>query len=334
MRATRGACRFDERAAKNVILFFAAALVFVVALDGWAQKYPTRPMRLISAFAPGGGTDILARSIATPVSESFGQPVVVDNRPGAGGTTGSELVAHATPDGYTIIMVASTYAATSAYGKPSFDPVNGIQPIILIGTTGLVMTVHPSVPAKSVKELIDYAKMNPGKLNYASVGAGSVPHLTHELFKLQTGTDLVHVPYKGAGPALIALVGGEIQLTAISMVPIFPHIKAGRLRALAITTPTRSNLMPELPTISETVPGFEVIHWYGIWGPKGIPADIVVRWNREVAKVLKTDEIKTRTRLEGLEAAGGPPEELGETIRRDVEKWRRVLKEGKIRRES
>jgi tripartite-type tricarboxylate transporter receptor subunit TctC len=185
-----------------------------------------------------------------------------------------------------------------------------------------------------VRELIDYAKANPGKLNYASVGAGSVPHLAHELFKLETGTNLVHVPYKGAGPALIALVGGEVQLTAISMVPILAHIKAGRLRAIAITNPARSNLLPEVPTISETVPGFEVIHWYGIWGPKGMPADIVARWNKEVAKILLTDEMKSRTKSEGLDAAGGPPEEFGETIRRDVEKWRRVIKEANIKREG
>jgi len=319
---------------KSTVLITPALLVSFSSQEGLAQKYPAKPMRLISAFAPGGGTDILARAIATPVSESFGQPVVVDNRPGAGGATGSELVARATPDGYTIIMVASTYAATAAYGNPSYDPINGIQPIILIGTTGLVMTVHPSVPARSVRELIDYAKANPGKLNYASVGAGSVPHLAQELFRLETGINLVHVPYKGAGPALIALVGGEVQLTAISMVAILPHIKAGRLRAIAITNPTRSSLLPDVPTISETVPGFEVIHWYGIWGPKGMPQHIVARWNKEVAKVLRTDEMKSRTRAEGLESAGGPPAELGETIRRDVEKWRRVIREAKISREG
>jgi len=315
-------------------LFIAAAFVASLSAEGWAQKYPTKPMRMISAFPPGGGTDILARAIATPVTESFGQPVVVDNRPGAGGTTGSELVARAAPDGYTIIIVASTYAATSAYSQPSYDPINGIQPIILIGTTGLVMTVHPSLPVKSVRELIDHAKANPGKLNYASVGAGSVPHFAQELFRLETGINIVHVPYKGAGPALIALVGAEVQITTISMVAILPHIKAGRLRALAITTPTRASLLPDVPSVSETVPGFEVIHWYGIWGPKGMPKPIVARWNQEVAKVLRTDQMKNRARAEGLESAGGPPEEFGDLIRRDVEKWRKVVKAAKIKRED
>ncbi len=317
----------------------ALSLAAAILVSGWspvglAQKFPVKPMRMVSAFAPGGGTDILGRAIAVPVSESFGQPVVVDNRPGAGGTMGSEFVARAAPDGYTIIMVASTYAATSAYEPPPYDPVNGIQPIILIGTTGLVMTVHPAIPARSVKELVDYAKANPGRLNYSSVGTGSVPHFAQELFRLQTGINIVHVPYKGGGPAVIALVGGEVQMTTISMVAILPHIKAGRLRALAITTPARSSAMPDLPTIGETVPGFEVTHWYGIWGPKGMPKPVVARWNQEVAKVLRTEEMKSRSRAEGLETAGGSPEEFAEIIRRDVGKWRKVVKDAKIKREG
>jgi tripartite-type tricarboxylate transporter receptor subunit TctC len=258
---------------------------------------------------------------------------VVDNRPGAGGALGAELTALAEPDGYTLVMVSSSYAASAAYRKTPYDPVNGIQPIILIGTTGLVMAVHPSVPVKSVSELISHARANPGKLNYASVGTGSVTHLAHELFKLETKINLVHVPYKGGGPALNALVAGEVQLTAISLVPTLPHSRAGRLRPLGITTPTRSHLLPDVPTISETVPGFEVIHWYGMWGPKGLPGSIVERWNREVAKVLLTDEMRARTKAEGLDAGGGPPEALGAIIKRDVEKWRRTVKEANIRAE-
>ncbi len=311
-----------------------AIFALVLPAVAWAQNYPTKPMRMISAFAPGGGTDILARAIATPVSEAFGQAVIVDNRPGAGGATGSELVARAAPDGYTIIIVASTYAATSAYSPPSFDPIKGIVPIILLGTTALVMTAHPSIPAKSVRELIDHAKANPGRLNYASVGAGSVPHFAQELFKLQTGIDMVHVPYKGAGPALIALAGAEVQLTTLSLVAVIPHIKAGRLRALGVTTPARASLLPELPAINESLPGFEVVHWYGIWGPKGMPQAIVTRWNQEVARILRIEEMKNRTRAEGLESAGGPPQEFADLIRRDVEKWRKVMTAAKIKREN
>ena len=316
-------------------LAIAASVLCLMPLPyAYAQKYPTKPIRFIVPFAPGGGTDILARGIAAPLAEALGQPLVVDNRPGAGGTTGSELVARAAADGYTIVIVASTYASTSAYTPPSYDPVDGIEPIILIGTTGLVLTVHPSVPVKSVRELVDYARGNPGKLNYASVGAGSVPFFAMELFKLETKTNLVHVPYKGAGPALIALVGGEVQLTTVSMVPILAHIRAGRLRALASTQRARSALMPELPTIGETLPGFEVIHWYGIWGPKGMSQAIVSRLNAEIARILQTDEVKKRAASEGLEITGGPPQELAVVLKRDVEKWRRVMKEAGIQRES
>jgi tripartite-type tricarboxylate transporter receptor subunit TctC len=318
---------------KTALLAAAVVLVSTFASSTFAQKYPTRPIRLISPFAPGGGTDILSRVIAVPVSESLGQSVVVDNRPGAGGAIGAEITARAEPDGYTFVTVSSSYTATAVYHKVPYDPVYGIQPIILIGTTGLITVVHPSVPAKSIKELIDYAKANPGKLNYASVGAGSVVHLAHEHFKLINGINMVHLPYKGGGPALLAVVAGESQLTSISMVPTLPHVRAGRLRAIAITSPKRSTLLPDVPTISETVPGFELVHWYGIWGPKGLPGPIVARWNKEVAKVLLTDEMKRQMQGEGLEPAGGPPEELLKYIRRDVEKWRNVIKEAKIQRD-
>jgi tripartite-type tricarboxylate transporter receptor subunit TctC len=298
------------------------------------QKYPVKPMRLISPFAPGGGTDILARGLATPISEAFGQPVVVDNRPGAGGVTGAELVARSAPDGYTICVVSSSYAVTSAYSNISFDPIDGIQPIVLLGTTGLVMSVHPSIPVKNVRELIDHAKSSPGKLNYSSVGPGSVVHLGLELFKLETGTNFIHVPYKGGGPALLAVVAGEVQLTMISIVPSLPHAKAGKIRPLAISTPKRSALLPDVPSISETVPKVEIIHWYGMWGPKGMPKAIVERWNKEVARLLHTDDMKARTKAEGMDPAGGPPQEFGDVIRRDVTKWRRVISEGKIKREG
>jgi tripartite-type tricarboxylate transporter receptor subunit TctC len=296
-----------------------------------AQQYPTRPIRLIVPFPPGGGTDILSRIIGAPVSQSLGQTVVVDNRAGAGGALGAELAAQAEPDGYTLVMVSSSYTASAAYRKPPYDPVNGIQPIILIGTTGLVMAVHPSVPVKSVSELISHAKANPGKLNYASVGTGSVTHLAHELFKLEAGINLVHVPYKGGGPALNALVAGEVQVTAISLVATLPHWRAGRLRPLGITTPKRASLLPDVATVSETVPGFEVVHWYGMWGPRGLPKAVVARWNQEVGKVLLTDEMRTRTKAEGLDAGGGPPENLGAIIQRDVEKWRRTVRDANMR---
>jgi tripartite-type tricarboxylate transporter receptor subunit TctC len=211
--------------------------------------------------------------------------------------------------------------------------VNGIQPILLVGTTGLVMTVHPSVPVKTPKEFIDYAKGRPGKLNYSTVGTGSVTHLAHEQLKMLAGIDIVHVPYKGGGPALTALIAGEVQVTMISMVPTLPHVRAGRLRAVGVTSPQRMAPMPDVPSIGETVRGFEVVHWYGIWGPKGLPAPIVALWNKEAAKVLLSPEMKRQMQGEGLDSGGGPPEELQKVIRRDVEKWRRVVKEANIRGE-
>lgn len=312
----------------------AAALVIAVApvSHAWSQSYPTKPIRLIAPFPPGGGTDLLSRIISLPLSETFGHPVVVDNRPGAGGALGAEIAARAEPDGYTLILVSASYAAASAYQKTSYDPIAGIQPIILIGTTGLALGVHPSVPAKSTAELIAYAKASPGKYNYASVGPGSAVHLALELFKLATKVNLVHVPYKGGGPALSALISGEVQVSATSMVPTIPHAKAGKVRMLAITMAKRSQVLPEVPTVAEAVPGYEVIHWYGIWGPKGMPKDVVARWNKEVAKVLQTEAMKSRTRGEGLELAGGPPEEFGAVVKAAIEKWRRVIRDSNLKR--
>jgi tripartite-type tricarboxylate transporter receptor subunit TctC len=316
-------------------VFVSAVLFCVAGSSAWcADGYPSKPIRLVAPFPPGGGTDLLSRIIADPASQSFGQTVIVDNRPGAGGAYGAEIVARAEPDGHTLVLVSASYAATAAYHKLSFDPVAGIQPIILIGTTGLALTVHPSVPAKNTAELIALAKAQPGKLNYASVGPGSAVHLALELFKLKTKTNLVHVPYKGGGPALQALVAGEVQVSATSMVPTIPHAKAGRVRILAITTPKSSPALPGVPTVGETVPGYEVTHWYGMWFPKGVSRDIVARWNAVVTKVLETDEMKARTRGEGLELAGGPPERFGTRLKTDVEQWRRVMKEAGIQQQA
>jgi len=315
---------------KSAKLLMAAALFSVVTPDAFSQAYPSKPIRLIVPFAPAGGTDIMARVIAAQVSESLGQTIVVDNRPGAGGIIGTETVVRANPDGYTLIMVNSNFSGSGAVQKLPYDPVKDVEPIVLIGETGLLLAVNPSLPVKSVKDLVAHAKANPGKLNYGSVGAGSLTHLSLELFKLETKVDITHVPYKGGSLALTATVSGEVQLTAVSMVPTIPLVKTGRLRAIAVTTAKRSSLLPEVPTIGETVPGYESIHWYGMWGPKKLPKAIVARWNKEVAKVLQSKEMRIRLAAEGLEPAGGPPEQFMTVIRRDVEKWKRVVKEAKI----
>jgi len=316
---------------KNRIASALAALTCVISTGAWAQSYPTKPIRMITPFAPGGGTDVLARFIGTRLAESFGQPIVVDNRPGAGGNIGAEMTVRAEPDGYTLIIVSATYAATSAYRPPAFDPINDITPIILLGTTGLLFSVHPSIPVNNIQDLINHARANPGKLNFATVGAGSNVHLAMELFKLMTRTDLVAVPYKGGAPAMTAIVAGEIQATAMSIVPSMPHVKSGRVRALAVTTAKRSPLLPDIPAVSETVPGYEASHWYAMWGPKGLPKGIVTRWNGAVAALLATPEAKTRFRREGMEVAGGPPEEFSKLNKDTIEKWRRVMREAKIK---
>lgn len=312
-------------------LALAVVLVSITAPATAADKYPTRPVRLIAPFPPGGGTDILSRIIAVPATETLGQSVVVDNRPGAGGAIGADIAAHAEPNGHTLILVSSSYAATAAYRKPSYDPVDGIAPIILIGTTGLLMITHPTVTAKSIPELIAYARANPGKLNYASVGMGSVSHLSHELFRLLARVDIVHVPFKGGGPALQGVIGNEVQIGAVSIVPTIPHIRAGRLRAIGVTTPKRSPLLPDVASIGEAVPGFEVTHWYGMWAPKGTPKPILSRWNQIVAKLLAGETMKRSMQAEGLDVAGGPPEEFHGRVRTDVEKWRKVVAQANIK---
>ena len=308
----------------------AVALSFTAADVLAQQKYPTKPIRLITPFAPGGGTDILGRLIGPQVSEALGQPVIVDNRPGGGGTLGAGITVRADPDGYTLILVSGSYGANAALHDLPYDSVTDITPIILIGTTGLLVSMHPSVPIKTIKEIIAYARANPGKLNFGSAGVGGLGHLAQELFRLQTKVDITHVPYKGSGPVMTALLSGEVNSSFSSLVPSIPHVKAGRLRAIALTTPKRSRAIPDVPTVGETVPGYEVTHWYGMWGPKGLPQPIVTRWNQEVAKVLNTEAMKKWLAQEGLEPAGGPPEEYLERIRSDVEKWKKVVKEAKI----
>ena len=316
----------------NLVRCAVAAIAFSLLAAGvQAQsKYPSRPIRLLTPFAAGGGSDLLARLIGTPLTEVLGQPIVVDNRPGGGGTLGAGIAARAEPDGYTLIVVSGSFGANAAMHNLPYDSVTGITPIILIGTTPLVLTVNPKVPLKSVKEFIDYAKANPGKLNIASAGVGTLDHLAGEFFKLQTGAAYTIVPYKGSGPAMTGLLSGEVSGSMTTLVTSIPHVKAGRLRAIGVTTAKRSRALPDVPAISETVPGYDVVHWYGMWGPKGLPKDIVTRWNREVAKVLHTSATEKLLENQGLERAGGPPEEFTNRLKVDVVKWKKVVKEARI----
>ena len=311
-------------------LLMCCALVFVAAGAHAQQKYPTKPVRLMTPFAPGGGSDILARLIGPQLHEKWGQAIIVDNRPGGGGTLGAGLAVNAAPDGYTLILVSGSYGANAALHKLPYDSVTDIQPIILIGETGLVVTMHPKSPIRNMKEFIADALANPNKYNYGSAGTGGLGHLAGALFVLETKTKLTHIPYKGSGPVMSALLANEVPTSFSSLVPSMPHIKAGRLRPIGVTPAKRLRALPDVPSIGELVPGYDVVHWYGIWGPKGIAPGIVAQWNSEVANIIKTDAMQKWFAQEGMEPAGGPPDQFRERIRRDAEKWKRVVKEANI----
>ena len=294
-------------------------------------KYPTKPIRLIVPFAPGGGTDIVARAMAQKLTESLGQSVVVDNRAGGGGTIGVETAVRAAPDGYTLAMVSGSYAANAAIFKLPYDPINDITPISLIGETGFMVALHPSVPAKSIKELIALSKAKPNSLNYASTGTGGITHLATELFDLMAGTKMTHVPYKGTGPALTDLLGGQIQLMFGALPALVPQSKSGKVRGIAVTTAKRVGALPDMPTVGETVPGYEAILWYAAWGPKNLPKEIVTLLNAEIASAIKTPAMHERLAAEGIEPAGGPPQQLRDILNREVPKWRKVVKDANVK---
>jgi len=295
------------------------------------QKYPTKPIRLVVPFPAGGQTDIVARSLMQKMGEAFGQTVVIDNRPGAGGTIGAEIGVKAPGDGYTLIMISTSYTSNAALYKLAYHPMNDIVPITYIGEIANLVTVHPSGPARSVKELIAYARANPGRINYGSGGTGSGNHLAAEFFSQMTGARFTHVPYKGATSAVNDLIGGNIQLIFGGLPGLLPHHKAKRVRGLAVTGAKRSDSLPDIPTVAETVPGYEAVSWASIIGPRGVPRDVVTRWNREMDRVLQLPDIKERMAVIGLEIVGGPPERLRALLARDIAKWQKVVKTADIK---
>jgi tripartite-type tricarboxylate transporter receptor subunit TctC len=293
--------------------------------------YPTKPMRVIVQFAPGGQGDVIARAIATKATDSFRQTVLVDNRPGGAGTIATEAALKSTPDGYTLIVISSSYAANAALYKRAFDPVADITPVALIGDTGLIVGVHPSVPVRSVSELVAHAKANPGKLNFGSSGVGGTPHLATELFCQMTGTRMAHVPYKGVVLALTDLMSGQLQVLFGSVSNALPQIRAGRARGIAVTAAKRLATAPEFPAIAETVPGYEAVVWYAVLGPKGLPKDVVARWNGEVNRILKLPDVIERMTTYGMELSVGTPQRFHDVLKRDVERWRQVVKLANIK---
>ncbi|MGZ5160772.1 MAG: tripartite tricarboxylate transporter substrate binding protein [Burkholderiales bacterium] len=313
------------------------ALVAAVASQHvYAQSatYPVRPVRLIVPFAPGGGTDASARLIAQKLTESFAKSVVVDNRAGGGGTVGVETAVNATPDGYTMLLISASYATNAAIYKLPYDAVNDITPVTQVFDSATVVALHPSIPVMSLKELIAYAKAKPGALNYGSSGTGGITHLSTELFDQLAGTRMTHVPYRGTGPAMNDLLGGQIQLIFGAVASVMPHVNAKRLRGIAVTSAKRSIGAPELPPVAETVHGYEAAIWYGVVGPKGLPKQIVQRWNSEIDRIIGLPEMKERMIREGFERVEVSPSRFHELLKREVSKWNTVVKKGNIRAET
>ncbi len=297
---------------------------------GAADNYPAKPIRFVVAFPPGGGTDIIARVIAQKLSERLAQQVVVDNRPGAGGNIGTDIVAKSAPDGYTMLMGSAGPLAINAslFAKMPFDPIRDLAPVTLAASTPNVLVVHPSLPARTVKELIALARARPGEINFASSGHGTPAHLAGELFNSMAGVKLVHVPYKGAAPALADLLGGQVQLMFSTMPPALPHVKDGKLRALAVTSRKRSPAAPDLPTLDEAaLAGFEAITWHGVVVPAGTPTTVIALLNREIVAILHLPEVVERLSGQGAEALGSTPEEFAAYIGSESVKWAKVVRE-------
>jgi tripartite-type tricarboxylate transporter receptor subunit TctC len=313
------------------LLWFAAMLAAGAAL---AQQYPVKPVRIVVGFAPGGGSDFIARLIAQKLTERFGTQVMVDNRPGAGSTLAAEQVVKSPPDGYTILLSAASYTVNPALYKLSFDPLNDITPIVQLSKGPYVVAVHPSVPANTLQELVALARKEPDKLAYASSGNGSHVHIATEYLLDVAKIRLVHVPYKGTGPALNDTIGGQVQVILGSVATALQHVRSGRLRALAVTTPKRISAAPDVPTVQEAgFPSYEVTNWHGLVGPKGLPKDVLERLSKEVNEALKSPEMAKVLAGDGLEPAGGTPEEFAVIIKNELARWNQVVKQAGVKLE-
>ena len=305
-----------------------AAAVLQLPAAAWAQAYPSKAVRLIVPFAAGGSTDIVGRTVAQKLSEMWGQPVVVDNRPGGGTVIGTEIVAKAPPDGYTLLVTPAPFTINpSLLARLPYDALTDFSPITLINTTPLVVVVNPSVPAKSIKELIALAKASPGKLNFGSSGTGGSNHLAGELFNAMAGVKMVHIPYKGNAPALTDLVGGHVDVVFNGLTSALALIRGNKLRALAVTSRARSPVLPELPTVSETgLKGFEAVAWNGLSAPARTPREVIARINADVIKIVNAPELKERLKAEGSDPVGTTPEQFATFLREEVAKWAKVIK--------
>ena len=318
--------KFSVRSSRRISSAGAAALPAVSRI-AWAQAYPSRPVRIIVGFAPSGATDIMARLIGQWLSERLGQQFIVENRPGAASNIATEAVVNAPPDGYTLLVVTSVNAINATlYDKLSFNLIRDIAPVASIHREPFLVEVNPSVPVKTVPELIAYAKANPANINMASAGIGSGNHIAGELFKMMTGVTFVHVPYRGAGPALVDLLGGQVQVMFATMSSSIEYVRGGKLRALAVTTATRSPVLPDIPTVAEFVPGYESSFWTGVGAPKNTPAEIVDKLNKEINAALADPKMKARLAELGATALPGSPADFGRLIADETEKGAKVVK--------
>jgi tripartite-type tricarboxylate transporter receptor subunit TctC len=317
---------------KTLAMFFSTITLLFTTSCAVAQAYPAKPVRVIVPFAPGGSLDVVGRVVFDSVSRLIGQQVIMDFRPGASGNIGTELVARAAPDGYTLLLNTLPLVVNpSMYRKLPFDVVKDFAPISLIGTAPFVLVVHPSVPAKSVKELVALAKSRAGKLNYASAGIGTNLHVAVELLKNLTKTDILHIGYKGGGPALIATLSGEADLSILSIPAALPHMQSGRLRALATTGAKRSPSLPQLPTVAEAgVPGYDFSSWWGVLAPAATPAGAIATFNEYVVKATRTPEVSKRFADEGVETIASSPEQFAAHIKRELARWAKVVKDNRI----
>jgi tripartite-type tricarboxylate transporter receptor subunit TctC len=314
------------------ILGTVACLGFAIAASPSSaqQAYPTKPIRMICPFPPGGTTDVVARLVAQKLTEAWKEQVIVDNRTGAGGIIGTELAAKAPADGYTVLLGSiTTHAVNPAlYKKLNFDPVKDFTPVSLVVSSPQLLAVHPSVPAKSVKDLIALAKAKPGQLNYASAGVGTSPHLTFELFKSMAGIEAVHVPYKGTGPAITELIGGQVQMMITGVVALMPHVKSGKLRGLGVTSAKRVAALPDLPTVAESgVPKFDVSSWFGVFLPAGTPKPIVTKMNQEVRKIVEIPDVRQKLISLGADPETNTPEEFSAYVKSEMAKWGKVVRD-------
>ncbi len=312
-------------------MLVGAAAVLAAPSMASAQAWPSRPIRMVVPWPPGGTTDILARQIQPPLTAALGQPVVVENRGGASGAIGTAELLRAAPDGHSIGIVTSTLVSAALLTRQAYHPVNDVTPILHLADVANILAVHPSLPVRTVRELIDYGKANPGKLSFGSPGIGSAVHISGEMFKLMTGVDMVHVPYRGGGPALADLVAGQIQLMFGNGSSTLPHVRSGAVRALGVTSAQRQPYLPDVPTIAEAaLPGFDIVEWYAVIGPAGMPEPVVDRLNREFMAIVGTPEGRARLLDLGSLVVGGTPAQMGALLRGDMEKIGRVVREARI----